>query len=62
MTEHNPDMASQGRVPPQSLTDKEVAARLPILIRTPRGEPLSGEQLQVLIDSIRRAEVRGYQA
>lgn len=47
--------AAKGRIPQDLLTDEEVAARLPILFRTLRGKPLSGEQLEKLIDSIRRA-------
>lgn len=47
--------AARGRVPQDLLSDEEVAARLPILFRTLRSKPLSGEQLDRLIDSIRRA-------
>jgi transcriptional regulator with XRE-family HTH domain len=47
--------AAKGRVPQDLLTDSEVAARLPILFRTLRSKPLSGEQLEKLIDSIRKA-------
>ena len=47
--------AAKGRIPQDLLTDEEVAARLPILFRTLRSKPLSGEQLEKLIDSIRRA-------
>jgi transcriptional regulator with XRE-family HTH domain len=47
--------AAKGRVPQDLLSDEEVAARLPILFRTLRSKPLSGEQLERLIDSIRKA-------
>lgn len=47
--------AAKGRVPQDLLTDEEVAARLPILFRTLRSKPLNGEQLEKLIDSIRKA-------
>jgi transcriptional regulator with XRE-family HTH domain len=47
--------AAKGRVPQDLLTDQEVAARLPILFRTLRSKPLNGEQLEKLIDSIRKA-------
>ena len=41
--------AAKGRVPQDLLSDEEVAARLPILFRTLRSKPLSGEQLEKLI-------------
>lgn len=47
--------AARGRIPADLLTDDEVAKRLPILFRTLRSKPLSGEQIEKLIDSIRRA-------
>lgn len=47
--------AAKGRIPQDLLTDEDVAARLPILFRTLRSKPLSGEQLEKLIESIRRA-------
>ena len=47
--------AARGRVPTDLLTDEAVAAQLPILFRTLRSKPLSGEQLERLIDSIRKA-------
>ena len=46
---------ARGRVPADLLTDEEVAARLPVLFRTLRSKPLSGDQLERLIDSIRKA-------
>jgi len=47
--------AAKGRVPQDLLSDEQVAAKLPILFRTLRSKPLSGEQLEKLIDSIRKA-------
>ncbi len=47
--------AAKGRIPSDLLTDEEVASRLPILFRTLRSKPLSGEQLDELIESIRKA-------
>ena len=47
--------AAKGRIPQDLLTDEEVASRLPVLFRTLRSKPLSGEQLDKLIDSIRKA-------
>jgi transcriptional regulator with XRE-family HTH domain len=47
--------AAKGRVPQDLLSDSEVAARLPILFRTLRSKPLSKEQLDQLIESIRKA-------
>ena len=47
--------AAKGRIPQDLLSDEEVAARLPILFRTLRSKPLSGDQLEKLIDSIRKA-------
>jgi len=47
--------AAKGRIPDDLLTDEEVAARLPVLFRTLRSKPMSGDQLEKLIDSIRKA-------
>lgn len=47
--------AAKGRIPQDLITDEEVISRLPILFRTLRSKPLSGEQLDKLIDSIRKA-------
>jgi len=47
--------AAKGRIPRDLLNDEEVASRLPVLFRTLRSKPLSGEQLDKLIDSIRKA-------
>lgn len=55
--EHLMDLAAaaKGRIPQDLLSDEEVAGKLPILFRTLRSKPLSGEQLEKLIDSIRKA-------
>lgn len=47
--------AAKGKIPQDLLTDDQVAARLPVLFRTLRSKPLSAEQLEKLIDSIRTA-------
>lgn len=47
--------AAKGRIPQDLLRDDQVAARLPLLFRTLRNKPLSAEQLEKLIDSIRTA-------
>jgi transcriptional regulator with XRE-family HTH domain len=47
--------AAKGRVPADLLTDDQVAAKLPILFRTLRSKPLTGEQFEKLIESIRKA-------
>lgn len=47
--------AAKGKIPQDLLSDEEVAARLPVLFRTLRSKPLSAEQLEKLIDSIRTA-------
>lgn len=47
--------AAKGKIPQDLLSDDEVAARLPVLFRTLRSKPLSAEQLDKLIDSIRTA-------
>ena len=47
--------AAKGLVPHDLLSDSEVAARLPILFRTLRSKPLSDEQFEKLIESIRKA-------
>lgn len=47
--------AAKGRLPADLLSDSEVAERLPILFRTLRSKPLSKEQFDKLIESIRKA-------
>lgn len=46
---------AKGRVPQDLLSNEEVMSKLPILFRTLRSKPLTGEQLEKLIDSIRKA-------
>jgi len=47
--------AEAGRIPPELLSDEEVVAKLPILFRTLRGQRVTPEALEELIDKIRRA-------
>jgi transcriptional regulator with XRE-family HTH domain len=46
---------AKGRVPEDLMSDSEVAARLPILFRTLRSKPLTKQQFDKLIESIRKA-------
>ncbi len=46
--------ASQGKLPPEILRDRDVVARLPLLFRTLRGQKVSEEKLNELIELIRR--------
>lgn len=46
--------ASAGRIPKDLLEDKEVLSELPVLFRTLRGAPVSEEQLERLVELIRR--------
>jgi transcriptional regulator with XRE-family HTH domain len=43
-----------GRIPPALLADKEVAARLPLVFRTLRRQPIDGDDVEDLIELIRR--------
>jgi len=47
--------AARGRIPEDLLSDDAVAARLPVLFRTLRSKPLTAEQLDRLIDAVRKA-------
>lgn len=47
--------AERGRIPDDLLSDDEVVGKLPVLFRTLRGERVTDEQMQGLIDLIRRA-------
>lgn len=47
--------AERGVIPAELLADDEVAAKLPMLFRTLRGDPVTEEQLQSVIDMIKRA-------
>jgi len=47
--------AARGKLPPEILRDREVAARLPLLFRTLRGQRVSQEKLDELIEMLRRA-------
>ncbi len=46
--------ASRGKLPPEVLRDPDVVARLPLLFRTLRGQKVSDENLNQLIEMIRR--------
>ena len=46
--------AERGRLPADLLTDEEVIKKLPVLFRTLRGQPVPDEQLDKLIQAIRR--------
>lgn len=47
--------ASRGKLPPEILRKRDVVARLPLLFRTLRGQKVSDQKLNELIEMIRRA-------
>lgn len=47
--------ASRGKLPPEVLRKRDVVARLPLLFRTLRGQKVSKEKLDELVEMIRRA-------
>ena len=47
--------ASRGELPKDLLSDEQVVAKLPVLFRTLRGQPLSPEKLDDFISKIRRS-------
>jgi transcriptional regulator with XRE-family HTH domain len=47
--------ASRGKLPPEILRKRDVVARLPLLFRTLRGQKVSEQKLNELIEMIRRA-------
>lgn len=47
--------ASRGKLPPEILRKRDVIARLPLLFRTLRGQKVSEQKLNELIEMIRRA-------
>lgn len=47
--------AANGIIPEDLLTDEEVVARLPVLFRTLRGSPVAPDNLDELINLIRRS-------
>ena len=47
--------AERGRIPDDLMSDAEVVEKLPVLFRTMRGTPLSPEQLDQLIEKVRRS-------
>lgn len=44
-----------GRIPPDLLDDEEVLLRMPALLRTLKGRSLSSNEVETLVDMIRRA-------
>lgn len=46
--------ASRGKLPPEILRKRDVVARLPLLFRTLRGQKVSDQKLNELIEMIRR--------
>jgi transcriptional regulator with XRE-family HTH domain len=50
---HDLAAAEAGRIPPDLLADEEVLAKLPVLFRTLRGQQVSDEELDALIDMIK---------
>ena len=46
--------ACNGIIPPDLLTDDEVVTRLPVIYRTLRGESITEEQFNNLVEIIRR--------
>ncbi len=47
--------AVRGKLPPDVLRKRDVVARLPLLFRTLRGQKVSAQKLNELIEMIRRA-------
>lgn len=47
--------AERGRIPEDLMSDKEIVDKLPVLFRTMRGTPLSPEQLDQLVEHVRRS-------
>ncbi len=47
--------AERGEIPADLMSDKEVVDKLPVLFRTMRGKQLSPEQLDELVERIRRS-------
>ena len=47
--------AEKGVIPEDLMSDEEVVAKLPVLYRTMRGTPVSSEDLDALIEKIRRS-------
>ncbi len=47
--------ASRGEIPTDLLSDEEVVEKLPVLFRTLRGSPVTEEQMDGLVEKIRRS-------
>jgi transcriptional regulator with XRE-family HTH domain len=49
---------AKGEIPADILTDKEIMEKIPIFFRTARGQKPSKEELQILMEIIRRSETK----
>ena len=47
--------ACSGKIPPDLMSDEELVSKLPLVFRTLRGEKVSEDQLEKLVESVRRA-------
>ena len=47
--------AERGEIPADILSDEEVVRKLPVLFRTLRAQPLTPEQLEKLVEKVRRS-------
>lgn len=47
--------AERGKIPEDIMSDKKVVDKLPVFFRTMRGKPLTSEQLDQLVEKIRRS-------
>ena len=47
--------AERGRIPEDLMSDEKIVDKLPVLFRTMRGTPLSVDQLDELIEHVRRS-------
>ena len=47
--------AERGRIPDDIMSDEEIVAKLPVFFRTMRGQQLSPQQLDELVEKVRRS-------
>lgn len=47
--------AERGRIPEDLMSDEKIVDKLPVLFRTMRGTPLSVDQLDELVEHVRRS-------
>ena len=47
--------AERGRIPDDIMSDNNLVEKLPVFFRTMRGKPLTSEQLDELVEKIRRS-------